>query len=84
MPKTVVYNPETKRFTQLNNPVEVKPPPVVLTNKEKEELIKEFKEIFKREPTEEEKEELFLEELKIKQNRTRPNNKDLSPSANIC
>ena len=67
MVKKVMLDPITKRFTQVNNPPNVRPLEVVLTNGEKEKVIKEFREIFGREPTEAEKEELFLEELKIKQ-----------------
>ena len=67
MSKTVIYDPITKRFTQVNNPVEVKPPPVVLAIEEKERVVREFKEIMEREPTKEEIDELFIEELKLKQ-----------------
>ena len=66
MTKQIMYDPATKRFTQVNDPPKVKPLEIVLTDKEKERVIKEFIEVMEREPTQEEIEELFLEELKLK------------------
>ena len=62
--KNVALDPVTKKFIQLNDPP--KPHKVELTLADKKRVIDEFKEVMGREPTEEEKEELFIEERKIK------------------
>lgn len=63
----VSYDPITKKFTQVNDPPKEKP--VELTEDDKERVIKDFKEVMGREPTEEEVEELLIEERKIKRGR---------------
>lgn len=66
---SVTLDPVTKRFTQLNDPESEKHPKVELTKEEEKRVIDEFREVMGREPTEEEKEELFIEEKKLKQGR---------------
>lgn len=68
MSRIVVYDPVTKKFTQIDNPqVKEKPLEVVLTEEEKNRVIDAFKDIMEREPDQEEIEELFSEEVKLKQ-----------------
>jgi len=69
MAKTVIFDPITKKFTQLENPVKLRLLEVVLTEEEQHRVIAEFKDIFGREPVQEEIEELFIEERKLKRER---------------
>lgn len=66
---TIMYDPITKRFTQLDDPPG-RPHKIELTEKDKARLIKDFKELIKRGPTEEEVETLLTEERKIKRGLT--------------
>lgn len=66
---SVTFDSITKRFTQLDDPPPKKAPKVELTEEDERRVIESFKEIMKREPTEEEKETLFVEERKIKRGR---------------
>lgn len=66
MSKTVIFDLVTKRFTQIDPPE--KPPKVELTLEDKKRVIAEFRAIFNREPDQEEIEELFIEERKLKNN----------------
>lgn len=63
---SITFDPIAKKFTKVNDPPE-KPLPVELTEEEKRSVIAEFKDIFGRSPNEAEIEELFLEEVKLKQ-----------------
>lgn len=63
---SITLDSVTKRFIQLNDPEPERPPKVELTRAEKENLIKDFKEVMEREPTEEEKETMFVEERKLR------------------
>lgn len=56
----------TKRFTN-NYPNPRKQPRIELTDEDRQRVIAEFAEVMKREPTDEEKETLFIEERKLKQ-----------------
>lgn len=67
MRNIVIYDLASKKFTEIKPlPPVAKPPPVELTEDEKNRLIAEFEEIFKREPDEEETQTLYEEELKLK------------------
>lgn len=65
----IILDPITKKFIQLNDPKPEKPVKIELTLAEKKRLVKEFVELFDRQPNEEEKETLFSEELKLKKGR---------------
>lgn len=62
----ITLDSETKRFIQIKPPEKL--PPVELTLEDKARVLEEFRQIFKREPDPEEIEELFIEELKLKNN----------------
>jgi len=64
---SITFDRATKTFTQLDPPE--KPVKVELTVEDKKRVIEEFRGLFNREPDEEEKEDLFLEELKLKRAR---------------
>ena len=64
---SVTFNPITKTFTQSAPPE--KQPRVELTVAEKERLIGDFRDVFKRSPDEDEIETLFIEERKIRSRR---------------
>lgn len=81
----IILDPITKRFVQLNDPP--KPHKVELTKQDKERVLEEFKEVMEREATEEEKEDLFREERKIKGGKgngkdcnTGPGNREVLPN----
>lgn len=63
---SVTLDPITKKFTQLDPPE--KQPKVELTKEDKERVVKDFVEIMGRKPDQEEIEELFIEERKLKNN----------------
>lgn len=62
---SITYNETTKIFTQLDPPEEKHR--VELTEDDKARLIRDFVEVMKREPSEEEVLTLMVEEKKIKQ-----------------
>ena len=53
-----------------DDPKPEKPPKVELTKADKKRVIDEFKEVMEREPTEEEVEELYAEEKKLKRGKS--------------
>lgn len=67
MGKTVIFDPVTKRFAQLDPPD--RPHKIKLSEEDEARLIKDFKEVMKREPTEEEVETLMVEERRIRKAR---------------
>lgn len=64
---SITLDPVTKTFAEVDPPS--RPVKVELTKEDKERVIKDFVEVMKREPTEEEVETLLTEEKKIKQGR---------------
>lgn len=62
---SVTLDPITKKFTQINPPEKL--PKVELTEEDEERVVKQFRDIFNRDPSPDELLELYIEERKIKQ-----------------
>ena len=62
---SISLDPITKRFTQVNDPPG-RPHKIILTEEDKKRVLEEFRELFSREPDQDELEDLYVEERKVK------------------
>jgi hypothetical protein len=60
----------SRKFTQVHEPKHEKPLKMELTEEERKRVVRDFIELFDRPPSQKEKEELFIEERKIKEGKT--------------
>lgn len=68
---SITYDRITRKFTQLN-PGPEKQPKVELTKADKKRVLEEFRELFNRDPSPDELDELYFEERKLKRKKIIP------------